>query len=232
MINAMLEYQKADAKLIELEKSFAESNERKKTMGAKKYLESVEENVEKLNLRAKDLMQAFEDASKEQAKLKEQESEIADAINTLEDEKETQFLIKKIDEIVAKIKEVAKNLSDISEEIKKVANDYLDIKKKTAVAQEQYKEYAPKYKELKAKITAEQDEIKKELDKLKGKVDSALMEKYLLKREKKIYPVLYAVNNNLCGKCFTELPMAVSGKLKNGEVVECENCGRLIYQPK
>ena len=59
MINAMLEYQKADAKLIELEKAFAESDERKKAMGARKYLESVEENVEKLNLRAKDLIQAL-----------------------------------------------------------------------------------------------------------------------------------------------------------------------------
>ncbi len=236
MIKAMLEYQKADAKLRDIEKTISDSDERKKAMGAKKYLETVETNVEKLNLRAEDLMKAFEDASKEQAGLKEQEQEIADAISSLEDEKETQFLIKKIDELVAKIKEVGKKLNDIQEEIKKVAADYSVIKKNTSVAQEQYKEYAPKYKELKAKFQAEKEIIEKELATLKEKVDSPLMERYLAKREKKIYPVLYSVRANgsthSCGACNMELPMAVSGKLKNGEVIDCENCGRLLYLPK
>jgi predicted nucleic acid-binding Zn-ribbon protein len=27
-----------------------------------------------------------------------------------------------------------------------------------------------------------------------------------------------------------ELPMAVLGKLKNGEVIDCDQCGRLLYQ--
>ena len=41
MIQALLDYQTADAKLKKIEKTLAESEERKKAVSAKKYLEKV-----------------------------------------------------------------------------------------------------------------------------------------------------------------------------------------------
>ena len=59
--------------------------------------------------------------------------------------------------------------------------------------------------------------------------DDALMERYLKKRADKIYPVVYAVKGNNCGACGMELPMSEKNKLKNGAVIECEQCGRMLY---
>ena len=81
MIQALLDYQKVDASLREIEKKLSASEERKKAGSAKKYLVGVEENVNKLDARAIDLIAAYEAVTQEQLKLKEQEESIVDAID-------------------------------------------------------------------------------------------------------------------------------------------------------
>ena len=87
MIQALLDYQEIDKKLREIEKKLSGSEERKKAVGAKKYLEGVEENVNKLDARALELVATYEQVTKEQLTLKEQETAINDAITGANDEK-------------------------------------------------------------------------------------------------------------------------------------------------
>lgn len=232
MIKALLNYQAADAKLNEIEKKLAESTERKKAVSAKKYLEGVEANVNKLDDRAAELAAAYEGATKEQIKLEEQQTEIAESIESAVDEKEISFLLKKADELIAKIKALGAKASKIAEEIQAILKEYATIKATTKAAQAQYAENAKKYNELKESVKAEKEAVEKELEKLKAQVDPSLMDRYLKKRANKIYPVLYALKGNGCGACFMELSMSEMNRLKNGEVIDCDQCGRLIYQEK
>ena len=82
--------------------------------------------------------------------------------------------------------------------------------------------------ELKESVKAEKDAVEKELEALKAQVDPSLMEKYLKKRADKIYPIVYALRDSVCGACNMELPMSELGKLKNGAVIECEHCGKSL----
>lgn len=229
MIKALLAYQEADANLKKIETMLAGSEERKKAMNAKKYLEGVEESVNKLDARAAELYATYEKATEEQIKLKEQESEITDALNAVADEKEAQYLIKKAEELISKIKTLGSKAGKILEEIQAVIKEYSTIKKTTQAAQAQYKENAEKYNALKESCKDEKDSAVKQLDALKEKVEPSLMERYLKKRANKIYPVLYEVKGNVCGACRMELPMSEMNKLKNGEVIDCDQCGRLLY---
>ena len=229
MIKALKEYQVQDAKLREIEKVLSGSEERKKTISAKKYLEGVEENVNKLDLRAAELNATFVKAAEDQLKLKEQQAEIAEAIERVEDEKEASFLIKKAEELIGKIKNLTNEMNKVMEEIQNLVKEYASIKKTTKVAQTQYKENAEKYNALKESYKEERSAIEKELEELKKNVDPELMERYLQKRANKIYPILYEVKGNICGACRMELPMSELTKLKNGEVIDCDQCGRLLY---
>lgn len=232
MIQALLNYQSADAKLKKIEKILAESEERKKAVSAKKYLEGVEENVNKLDDRAAELISAYEKATDEQIKLKEQESALRESLDSVADDKEASYLIKKADELIAKIKALGAKASKIAEEIHAILKDYNNIKNTTKVAQAQYKENAEKYNALKESVKEEKESVEKELAELKKKVDPALMEKYLKKRADKIYPIVYALRDSVCGACNMELAMSEVNKLKNGEVIECSLCGRLLYHSK
>ncbi|MBO7345685.1 MAG: hypothetical protein J6U92_07105 [Clostridia bacterium] len=232
MIKALLDYQAVDAKLREIEKKLSGSEERKKAVNAKKYLEGVEENVNKLDVRAGELALAYEQAVAEQTKLQEQSQAVSESLNGVQDEKEASFLIKKAEELIAKIKAYGAQIVKLSEELQAVIKEYNNIKATTKVAQTQYNENAKKYAELKDSVKDEKEEIEKQLLDLKGKVDAELMERYLKKRNNKIYPVLFEVRGNVCGACNMELPMSELNRLKNGEIIDCGQCGRLIYQGK
>ena len=92
MIQALLDYQKVDAQLREIEKKLSASEERKKAVSAKKYLDGVEENVNKLDARAEVLIATYESVTAEQLKLKEEQNAVSEALNVSQDEKEIAYL--------------------------------------------------------------------------------------------------------------------------------------------
>ncbi|MBP5352464.1 MAG: hypothetical protein J6Y91_01700 [Alphaproteobacteria bacterium] len=71
-----------------------------------------------------------------------------------------------------------------------------------------------------------------ELAEIEKTVDAELVARYKDKRGKKIFPVIYAARDNVCGACNMELPKSVLSRLKGGEVIECDQCGRLLYIAK
>ncbi len=229
MIKALKEYQSKDARLKEIENILLSSEERKKRNSAKKYILGVEENVNKLDDKAIELKETLDRIISDGQKLTEQQQEIMQTLEVLQDEKEVQFLIKKVDEILAKIKALNNDADKISKEMQSVVNEYEKIKKTTKAAQVQYKENADKYKQLEGTYQAEKEGLESELEILSKDVEPALMERYQKKRADKMYPILYEVKNNACGACRMNLSMSDMNKLKNGEVIDCEQCGRMIY---
>ncbi len=230
MIEKLLEYQKADAQAKEIEKTLAESEDRKKYAVAKKYLEGVVDNVNKLDLRAAELISAYEQATNAQLELKKQEEELSLALNESNDENAVSYLLKKADELIGKIKALGKQASKIEEEIQALLNEYSSIAKKTKAAQEQKKVYGEKYSELKNSLKDKKESVDKQLEDLKSTVEASLMERYLKKREGKMYPIIYEIRGNSCGACNMELSGAELDKLKKGEVIDCGNCGRMLYK--
>ncbi|MBE7081226.1 MAG: hypothetical protein E7372_01535 [Clostridiales bacterium] len=229
MIKALKEYQTKDARLKEIENILLSSEERKKRNSAKKYILGVEENVNKLDDKAIELKATLDKIMLDGKKLEEQQQEIMQTLDAVADEKEVQFLIKKVDEILAKIKALNADAEKISKEMQSVVSEYEKIKKTTKVAQVQYKENADKYKALESSYQAEKEGLESELKSLSKEVEPSLMERYLKKRADKMYPILYAVKNDACGACRMNLSMSDMNKLKNGEVIDCEQCGRMIY---
>ena len=228
MIEALLNYQEADAKLRKVEVTLAGSEERKKTLSAKKYIEGVEETLKKLDEKAAELYGAYNGCVSEIAKLKEQGTEFSGAASDATDKSALDYLSKKTDEILLKIKSLSDTVNRINGEIQTLLKEYAQTRAKTKAAKEQYEQNLPKYAELKNSLKPEKEKAEKELGELKKKVDPALMERYLKKRAS-FYPVAYEVKGDVCGACNMQLSMSEIGKLKNGEVIECEHCGRLLY---
>lgn len=230
MIKELLAYQEVDAKLRKIEMELSSSEDRKKALSAKKYIDGVEENVGKLDVKAAELNSIFNNIKIEQEKLQEQEEEFSKAVSSAEDEKEVQYLIKKINELASKIKSLSAEAKRINSEIQSIIKEYNGIRATTKAAQAQYAEYGNKYNELKTSKQGEVNEIKQKLAELGKKVPSDIFEKYTKKRADKIYPVVFEVKGDVCGACSMQLSMAALSKLKNGEVIECDQCRRLLYK--
>lgn len=232
MIEKLLAYQNADAKLRKIETQLSGSEERKKAVSAKKFLETSPENVNKLDARARDLEAEFKNTLAEISKFNEQQAELDAAMKAAEDETEVAYLIKKADELSSNVKFLEGKISKLIEEIQAIVKEFNAVKAQIKVAQAQYAEFGKKYNELKASVQGDKEAVEKELNELKKEVPSDLMERYAKKRANKIYPIVYEVSGNHCGACGMELSMADVGKLKKGDVIDCEQCGRMLYQGK
>lgn len=232
MIEELLKYQEVDAKLRKIEVELAGSEARKKAASAKKYIDGVEENVNKLNARAEELTHAYNEIAAEQERLSEQKAEFKSAFEHAEDEKAITYLLKKVEDLETKIKRLVSQANKVLSGMQGIIKEYATIKSTTKAAQAQLAENGKKYNELKQSKQAEKDEIEKELKKLEKEVDPVLMEKYKKKRNGKIFPVVYEIRGNVCGACNMEVPMSVMTRVKNGAVVECDNCGKLLYLKK
>ena len=230
MIKALLEYQKADAKLREIEKKISGSEERKKMVSAKKYLEGVEENVNKLDDKAGRLNSDYQNLIKQQTELNEQLEELKGVMVDAQDESEIAFLSKKADELLATIKSLSASISALNDEFQKVIKEYASIRNTTKTAQTQFAESKEEYNKQKSAVQNEKDQISAELEALKGNVDPVLMEKYLKKRQNKIFPIVFEVTSGFCAACGVEISQSAQGKLNRGEIIECDDCGRLLYK--
>lgn len=230
MIEALLNYQAVDADLKKIENELMDSQERKKAVSAKKYLDGVEENINKLDSRAENLSREYQAGMQELAKFKEQQAELISALDGVTDETEASYLIKKVEELISKIKKINVEIGALTNNIQSVMKEYVTIKNTTKAAQVQYNENGKKYNEFKASKQAEKEAVENKLNEIKKDVDPALMELYLKKRANKIYPVAYEVTNKVCGACNMSLSLSELNKLKNGEIIECDQCGRILYQ--
>jgi len=71
-------------------------------------------------------------------------------------------------------------------------------------------------------------ELKKRAEQEAAGVDAGLMERY---REVKqhVTPPIAQLNGNRCGCCNMSMPAAVMNEVGSGKLVECDNCGRILY---
>lgn len=236
MIEKLLKYQEIDSKLREIEVAISGSDERKKAVSAQAFLKSVNENIAKLDQRAEDLTVKFSTLKKLYEQLKDAESEYENVVETCEDSDELGYIRKKAGELGDEISSLAEQIENLSRDISGVLKEFSSLRNKTAEAKKQYAEYLPKYNALKASREAEMAEVKKELAALEKSIDKADLEKYKNKRKDKVFPIVYPVRavgkEAHCSRCGTELSMASFEAAKKGELIECDNCQRLLYIPQ
>ena len=233
MIKNLLEYQKVDSELREIEVSLKQSEERKKASSAKNFLNGANESISKLDQRAEELVGKYNASLKILSQLEEEANEyegIADM-----DEDQLSYVKKKAQNLTEEIGNLTSAIESLSKEIESVLKEFSQLKADVKKAKAQYAEFGPKYNELKASKDGEIQAIKARLKKLEGGIDAEILAKYQQRRGDKIFPVLNEakeMSKHAYCRCGTELSLTEYGNLKNGSIVECDSCHRLLYLSK
>ena len=230
MISKLLQYQQVDAKLKEIETELNQSEPRKKAASAKKFLDTVNDTLAKLEKRAEELNKVYANLLVEQKELLEEARGFENSADDIEDFGELNYITRKADELMNKINKIERNAEGLADEINSVFVQYAQLKKNTAQAKAQYSENIEKYKALQAARKEETDKIKEELNGIAKDIPDDIMQLYLAKRKDKMFPILYKLEGKMCSHCLMELSMAEIGKLNSGKLIECDNCSSLIYK--
>lgn len=111
------------------------------------------------------------------------------------------------------------------------ANDKLQrsVRVEAANAKKTFDQLKADYEEESKSKKAELESQRARAKELMDKVDPKLLEEYETIK-KHISPPVARLTHGQCSGCNTSLPSAILSRIKNGNLVECETCGRMIIQ--
>lgn len=227
-LKELLEYQKEDKKLREIEQKIGGSEERKKFAQAKKFLENAKEKLEQYDKRAAELTALRGELEARCEDVCHQIEEYSDVEQMVDDGGDISFYKKNALALIERIRGIKAELNKLIADINATVEEYKKLKEQTIKMQAQYKEYREKYEAVKNAHADEVKEIKARLDALAEKCSADAIEKYKTKRKEGLFPIFVPLTSGRC-VCGMDLSLAQQGKLSGGRVIECEHCRRFIY---
>ena len=228
---ALWAYQAEDIKADAIAQSIRRSPTRLKLEKARDYIldrqkqyKQIEEDITAMADRKDIISQAVEHSEAQLRSLKERFE--ADPPKTAEDVKA----------LMAEVSHCRDTIRQYEAEIARIVKESSAHEKQQLVVRMDAANAKKAFDQLKAEYEAESQSKKAELDEQRAKakdlaanVDPALMEEYNTIK-KRISPPIARLTHGQCSGCNTSLPSAVVSKIKNGNLVECETCGRMIIQ--
>ena len=232
----LYKYQQSDAKLEAFEKKLKNTATRKQLIKLQDYLKKqqvllkdmekkamVDQNsLSEIDAQHDKMTQMLGKKHKDISEYEKVATEELDfnVVKSLVSEYETTYenIVKQKRKAVVVEKKAAdteSKLKEILSHVSKVQKDFALLKKKHAG-------------ELKAGA-GELDELKKASKSAAKKVDAELLERYMRIKQNKPKPVAL-LSGGRCMGCNMDLPSSAMAKIKKkGAIVECENCGRVLY---
>lgn len=229
-------YQCAEIELEDYEKSLRNTQTRKKLVQQQQIFQNNQQKLKQLEQESVLLQNKLSESAgqvdllkKQMQSKKEEISEIADY--DLEDLflEDVREMIKECESIKSAVELNKRKVVDVMHRLEKSEGEI----KETLVKMSNAKKLFDQLKEAHAK---ELDAGKEDLEKLRANVakaskgvDAVLLEKYKQIKQHRPNPIAKLVGDR-CEGCKMQLPSGVLQSLKaEGSVVECENCGRILY---
>jgi len=149
--------------------------------------------------------------------------------NEAKDFKQLEQVELKLIESKDKLKSKKKELEELIKDIESLSAKLNDIRIRINKGKKEYARIKQKYDEETDQIQKRCDEIKAKIDELESKMDKSLLNRYKGLKSSHI-TAMAVVEQNRCGGCNMSLASLVIQRVKERDtVVECENCGRILY---
>ena len=228
---ALWAYQTEDMKADTIANSIKRSPTRQKLEKARDFIldrqkkyKQIEEDVAAMVDR-KDIIAQAVDHAREQLQVLQNRYE-TEALDTPEDVK---ALLSEVSKCRDTIRQYEAEISRIVKETD--ANDKLQrsVRLEAANAKKAFDQLKADYEEESKSKKVELDAQRAKAKEMMDQVDPKLLEEYEVIK-KHISPPVARLTYGQCSGCNTSLPSATLSKIKNGALIECETCGRMIIQ--
>ena len=228
-LHLLWEYQQADVEADKMEVSIKRSPTRQKLVKYRDYLleqQNVIKRIESEVGAMADRLEALKDA------IFMTEDQLKALQARLESNPPTDS--ESIQRYLADARRFQNNIVAYEQEIKRIRKDagdrerlQHDVKVRAAKAKGEFDKLKVVYdEEYKAK-SADLDALKAVAAEKAKPIEADYMERYRTIKRHSVPPLAKLLSDQ-CGGCNMSLPSAVSRKVKAGELVECETCGRLL----
>ncbi len=229
-LQSLLKYQEVDSKLKRIEQELATCEERKKYFQARKFLENASDKLDQIDARALDLKHMAQILTKKYLEMNEILKDLSNIDELIASGADVTFYVKNAQALSDGLKALKSDINGLINKINEAAEEYKKLKSNTIKMQKQYNEYREKFYAIKDSKKAETEKITAQLQEIEKNISPELISRYKNKRKESIFPVLCTLKNERCAMCGMELPLAAHSRLSGGNMIECENCHRFIYE--
>lgn len=229
-ITKILEYQKVDSGLFNLERQLRQNANKKTADEMAASARQAQNRTAELENKASALLKDIETIKKQfeaqESKLNEITSKNLDKLTKAEIDG---YLALK-DKLAQNLNILDRNLTKLAENVSATLTDFNKTAKVFNAARDKMMTSKQAYEADLAKIEPEKVRLEGELKQLEKGIDGQLLEKYKKRRADNLFPILVPLlNGNSCGGCHMELSFAQVSKIKQEGLLSCEHCRRLIY---
>ena len=231
MLKNMIEYQLEETKLIKLENELTKSTAREKASKIQQVLKSQQSELISLENLAKKTNNTFNTAIKKYEDYMKKLEELEKEIETADPEK-SELYEKMYKDFLAIGASLEKDIIKIKSEVKKISENYEEIIKNSKTLRMDFDMHYSVYQKLKDATEPKIKESKDKLAEIEKTIDPKIMTIYKQKRDSHKFPVFSSLMDKKCGGCRMDVSASKLEQMKTSElgIIECENCGRYIYQ--
>lgn len=189
-----------------------------------KQYKQIEDDILAMADRKDILCQAVENAKAQLTSLEHQFES-----NPPQSQEDVKALLSEVSKFRENIRQYEVEIGRIARESTVQGKQQMTVRREAAAAKKTFDELKAKYEEESRELKAKLEKQRAIAKGLESSVPPELLEEYMtIKRH--ISPPVVRLRFGQCSGCNTSLPSATLAKIKNGSLVECETCGRMIIQ--
>ena len=231
-VKLLWDYQQIDLQAANVEKKLRLSPTRKKLLQARDYIVDSQNLMKKYEAESGELRiahdavkQRYEYFSEELASLAEYISD-SDRSTSMQ---EVERMRKDINEIQINLTKQEKELQRILERLGSIESNVSKLYANVPKAKKDYTELKEVYDKEVAEVAKEAEPFKKQMAELEAQIQPKMMQRYNNIKKNRTNPMA-PLRNSRCSGCNMELPsVTLKRVVESGMVMECENCGRLLF---
>ncbi len=233
-LDAMLLYQQTEQKKLEAEQAVRSTPARQKLSRLHKLLKTQQATIQKLTEETETRLSQINKLSEQAKRLEERiELENSELATITGDEESTAAEMTElrvdIERLQKEINQVVREAKKLLSEAEKAAEEYRETNLTARNAKKEYDQVravCEKERDDSAEMLASFDE---KLEQIRKDVDPALFQRYEKVKQHYAAPIVPVIGGK-CSGCNMSLPMVMLKRLNAPDaVLECENCGRILY---
>ena len=229
-LELLWKYMQVDMEAERFEKEMRNSPSRLQLLKQRDFLRDQQANMAKIEDDVAGMLDRLEAVRDEAERLQK----LLDA-ERAEIEANPPKTMEEVEERMASMQRLMDSLAHYEQELKKTQKDAVirdrqqkEVRIRAARTKAEFDELKKSY-DLEFKRDSERlSALRADAEKEAKKVNPDLLARYRQIKQHVSPPVAKLVNNQ-CGGCFMTLPSAILRRMSGDTVVECDNCGRILY---
>lgn len=232
LLDKILEYQKIDREILQLENELANSKDRQSAAEIQQTLKSQHSRLVALEASAEKINANYTAAKKKYAEYEEKLAKLQREINSASvDPAKADLYEKAYRDFNSIANSLEKEISALYSEVQNVSKEYEEIIRRSKTSREKFDKFKAAYDKQKAEIEPKIAALKTQKQAAEKGIEAELLKMYKHKHESHIFPVFVGLTGSKCGGCRMQVSASKLSEMSKNKygVIECENCARFIY---